>query len=43
MAVATPPVETHPVRPAGRSRLRPGTVISYIVLTLLAILFLMPY
>jgi multiple sugar transport system permease protein len=43
MAVATPPAETRPVRPAGRSRVRPGTIISYVVLSLLAILFLVPY
>ena len=43
MSVATPPLESRPVRTAGRSHTRPGTIISYIALILLSILFLIPY
>src|SRR5215208_1295321 len=43
MSVATPPLETRPVRPAGRPSLKIGTVLSYAALIILSILFLMPY
>src|SRR5689334_22158019 len=43
MSVATPPLETRSVQAAGRPRAKIGTIISYIALVLLAIIFLVPY
>jgi multiple sugar transport system permease protein len=43
MSVATPGLESRPVKPAGRARVKVGTVLSYVALTLLALLFLLPF
>jgi multiple sugar transport system permease protein len=43
MSVATPRVESRPIKTAGRSRLKPGTVLSYAALIMLSVVFLIPY
>jgi multiple sugar transport system permease protein len=43
MALATPSLESRPVKPVGRSRLKIGTVLSYVALILLSVVFLTPF
>lgn len=43
MSVATPGLENRPTKAANRSRLKPSTVLSYVALIALSILFLTPY
>jgi len=43
MSAATPGLETRPVQPSGRPRVSGGTVLRYATLSVLALLFLLPY
>jgi len=43
MSVATPGLESRPMKPARRPRLKIGTVLTYAALVVLAVIFLTPY